>query len=136
MHYINFVVIAALGAGLGVVALPDRRFSRRTALGCMGLLFLWAWPPVAWLTSATLERYDVSQPLDTAGCGANVVLSGSILEPNASRPEPLLGLNTYVRCAHAAWLYHRHPLPVVTSGGWMETPAGRISAAQVMRDYL
>src|SRR5579885_618090 len=59
MHYINFVVIAALGAGLGVVALPDRRFSRRTALGCMGLLFLWAWPPVAWLTSATLERYDV-----------------------------------------------------------------------------
>jgi uncharacterized SAM-binding protein YcdF (DUF218 family) len=136
MHYINFVLSAALAGGLVAVAVPGKRWPRRVAALCLLVLFLWSWPPFAKLTSETLERGYTTGPADTAGCGAIVVLSGSILLPNASRPVPLMGLSTYVRCAHAAWLYHRHPLPVVATGGSVEAGGVRVAAAEVMRNYL
>ena len=137
MHYLNFVLSAALAGGLVAVALPGRRWPRRVAALCLLVLFLWSWTPFARLTSETLEKgYDPGKPVDTAGSGAIVVLSGSILLPNASRPAPLMDISTYVRCAHAAWLYHRHPLPVVATGGTVEAGGVRVAAAEVMRDYL
>jgi uncharacterized SAM-binding protein YcdF (DUF218 family) len=137
MHYLNFVLIAALGGAAAALVLPQRRYSRPAAIACVALLFLWAWPPMARLTSATLEaRYDTSRPPDTTGAGAIVVLSGSILLPNASRPEPMLGLNTFVRCSCAVEIYRRHPLPVLASGTWANYPGGHVSTGRVMRDFL
>jgi uncharacterized SAM-binding protein YcdF (DUF218 family) len=81
-------------------------------------LSLWAWSPTAWLTSRSLEwpYWPPARPTD--GYDAIVVLSESIYPVDISQPEPSIGIGTYLRCRHAAWLYRQgKSVPVVATGG-------------------
>src|ERR1035437_6403010 len=98
------------------------------------VLFLWSWPPVAWLLSASLE-HSFRPARFPAGAGdAIVVLSAGIhaLDPTEARPLP--DSHTYVRCQRAIWLYKNwRPLPIVASGG----PASSgVILADVMRSAM
>jgi uncharacterized SAM-binding protein YcdF (DUF218 family) len=94
------------------------RRSRVPLFAALAVLFLYCWPPVAWLTAASLEkRYPVTE-FPQGEAEAIVVLSASFYPSNPSQPETLPGFATYLRCSHAAWLYkHWKQLPIVVSGG-------------------
>ncbi len=114
MTYIHLV----LPALLLTIFVGAYRGWRRVALAASVALLVWAWPPVAWLTSGLLEwRYPVREfPPDEVD--VLVVLSGSSYEPHPSQPYALPGWNTYVRCRYAAWLYrHWRQVPIVVTGG-------------------
>src|SRR5688572_12031838 len=103
----------------------SKRWRRIGMAACLGL-FLWSWPPAAWLMSGTLEwRYPLA--LYPAGdAEAIVVLSSAGLPANSSQPEPGVAFDTYLRCRHAAWLYRKwRSVPVIATGG--RTNAGIIS---------
>ena len=110
---------------------PPRPRLRGVAVLC---LFLWCWPPVAWLITASLEaryRYLVVTP--DSGAQAIVALSGAVWVSNPSRPIPILGATTQERVAYTAWLFHHgFHLPVLASGG----PFDGGSAAELMADQL
>lgn len=94
--------------------LPGRRLWALAAAG----LFLWSFPPFAWLFSASLEAWYPATFIPRGDAGAIVVLSGGISIPNASRPAVRLDEPTYVRSRHAVWLHQTwRPLPIVVSGG-------------------
>jgi uncharacterized SAM-binding protein YcdF (DUF218 family) len=81
-------------------------------------LFLWSAPAVAWLSSASLERwYPVRDPAGSPD--VIVVLSeGERAPPHPSQYEPLPSFGTYLRTRYAAWLYHHwRQVPIVVTGG-------------------
>ncbi len=88
-------------------------------LGILGVT-LFAWPPVAWIASRSLEgSYAVeSQPAKNVQVEAIVVLAGYVQQPTARQRRAVVGYDTYIRCLHAADLYHDwNPLPVLACGG-------------------
>src|SRR5215813_3586856 len=92
--------------------------SRRLAWIALILMFLWAWPPFAWLFSGTLEWFYQPGHLPPPDAEAIVVLSGAVVGPKPSVPEPYVAWDTYRRCKYAAWLYrHWRAVPVIASGG-------------------
>jgi uncharacterized SAM-binding protein YcdF (DUF218 family) len=98
------------------------------------LLFLWSWPPVAWLMSASLECWYRPVPYPAGEAQALVVLAGGIHAPDPAETEALPNNHTYLRCQHAVWLYqHWRRLPIVVSGG---VATGNIVFADVMRRQL
>jgi uncharacterized SAM-binding protein YcdF (DUF218 family) len=104
-------------------------------------VFLAFWPPVSWLSVATLEAWYSTEPRpeDAAegGAEAYVVLSGAVYQPRSYRPVPQLGFDTYVRCRHAAWLYkHWRVLPVIVCGGPNDPRALDHTLAAAMVEYL
>jgi uncharacterized SAM-binding protein YcdF (DUF218 family) len=81
---------------------------------------LFAWPPLAWVASGSLEWWYAppAAPPATAAVDAIVVLSGYVTKSDGMPPIPLLAEDTYVRCRHAAWLYeHWRQLPILVCGG-------------------
>jgi uncharacterized SAM-binding protein YcdF (DUF218 family) len=98
-------------------------------------LFLWSVPAVAWLISASLERwYPVSHPAGSPD--AIVVLAeGERSPPHPSQDEPLPSFPTYLRTRYAAWLYvHWRQVPIVVTGG---RPRGKdFPVAEVMKHVL
>jgi len=95
----------------------SQRWRRIALLGCAAL-FLWAWPPFAWLFSGTLEWHYPAAIPSGGTAEAIVVLSGGGWPGNPSQPHPFPALDTYNRCRCAAWLHtHWRPLPVIASGG-------------------
>ena len=102
---------------LGFSRYSSRSWKRTAILAC-AVLFLWAWPPFAWLLSGTLEWRYPATAYPAGEADAIVVLSGGTGPPGPAEPAPLPALDTYLRCQRAAWLYkHWRNLPVVASGG-------------------
>jgi uncharacterized SAM-binding protein YcdF (DUF218 family) len=83
-----------------------------------GGLLLCFWPLVAWLCVATLEEAYPVERFPRRDAEAIVALAGTSYLANTSQPEAAPGFTTYLRTAHAAWLFHNwKPLPIVVSGG-------------------
>jgi uncharacterized SAM-binding protein YcdF (DUF218 family) len=97
-------------------------------------LLLWCWPVTAWLFVRTLEGGSPLQPTPSRPTDAIVVLSSGTYFANASHPEPEEGFETFLRSSHAALYFHRHPQPVVVSGGAVDT--GDPAPADLMRLHL
>ena len=115
-----------------------RRFARYRhglVLASAGVLFLWSWPPVVKLMSATLEWPYSASDIPTGSADVIVVLGGGIEDPFPSQPQARAEDSTYRRTLHAAWLHANwKALPVLVSGG----PTGKkgIVAADVMKRLL
>jgi uncharacterized SAM-binding protein YcdF (DUF218 family) len=129
MHYLQpalllFLLLTAAGLLL-----------KRTKVAWLGLvlIFLWAWPPFAWLFSGSLEWFYAPMTSLPKDIGAIVVLSGSPVTAKPSVPEPYVGWDTYQRCQHAAWLYRQLHVPVFASGG---PTAGNLIISRLMRTEL
>jgi len=94
-------------------------------------------PAVAFLVLGSLEwsyppTVAVPQARDTI-----VVLTGSVLVPDAVRVEPELGDSSLYRCQHAAALYRRgQPCMVLVTGGKVDPDSPGPPCSEVMRDYL
>ncbi len=127
-----FVLLAA------VWALPRwRSGARKLAAAAALLLFLWSWPPVVFLTSATLERWYPYVVPEAAEAGAIVVLSAGLVTPDSSLPFAVADIDTQIRTRYAAWLYRRWGrLPVVVSGGPLGPPGRKVVVAELMRGLL
>jgi uncharacterized SAM-binding protein YcdF (DUF218 family) len=113
------------------------RTGERRILGIVAgvALFLWCWPPVAWLSVAGLEKSFPFTPVPAGDADAIVALAGNFYATNWSQPEAEPGFTTYLRTAHAAWLFHHwKPLPIVVSGGTGQ--AGDPTIADLMRRQL
>jgi uncharacterized SAM-binding protein YcdF (DUF218 family) len=68
---------------------------------------------------------------------AIVVLSGSVNPADSVRLEAALGVDTVVRCIHAAEVYRRmKSIPVFVSGGEVDPGSSGPSCAELMRDFL
>ena len=81
-------------------------------------LFLCSWPPIAFLLLLPFESaYEMHAPADK-NVEAIVVLSSAWFPPYPPLPTPILGTDTYERCAYAAWLHnHWNSVPVLATGG-------------------
>lgn len=110
---------------------------RRTAAGsilCV-LLFLFCWPPAAWIPLWQLEhRYSPKVPSDKE-VGAIVVLSSAVFPEDPPMQNSILGPDTYARCIYAAWLYRNwNSVPVLASGGGSAgAPYAREMRAELIR---
>jgi len=134
MTYLQPVLALALVLLAAGLFSPRNRRLRFLAIAAWAGLFLWSWAPVAWLTSGSLEWHYPVTPLPAGDPQVIVVLSANSIAPNASHPEPDAGLNTYLRCRHAAWLYHHwHAVPILATGGMLEEG---VVLARLMRHIL
>ncbi|MBZ5621106.1 MAG: YdcF family protein [Acidobacteriia bacterium] len=126
------VVLAAAG-----VRRRNLRHGRLITGMALAALFLWSWEPVTWVLSGTLEwRYPISR-YPAGDADAIVVLSGSVYPHDASEPEDLPALNTYVRSSYASWLYKNwRALPIVASGGTAWGGANPAVLSEVVRRIL
>ncbi len=98
------------------------------------VLFLWSWPPVAWLLSASLEHSFRPALFPDGDADAIVALSAGIHAPDPTEAHPLPDSHTYLRCQRAIWLYKNwRPLPIVVSGG---SSGSGVVMADVMRSVL
>ena len=87
------------------------------SLAVFGLILL-SWPPVAWLLSRPLEsRYPIRPFKTDLEYQAIVVLSAAVSPPQYERPYALPDEDSFHRCRFGAWLYQRHPVPMLLCGG-------------------
>ncbi len=110
-----------------------RRGQRSAAPLIAGItaLFLVSWPPVAWLTTGSLESRYPDVPLPKGEAEAIVVLAGPFDPPRPERRDTIVGPGTYLRCQHAAWLHTNwRQLPILACAG------GAPGAAAAMRQIL
>jgi uncharacterized SAM-binding protein YcdF (DUF218 family) len=108
------------------------------AAACLGF-FLATWHPFANLAVKTLESgyaMDSAYPPET-DFEAIVVLASGAYGPRPWNPDGTIGFGTYVRCQHAAWLYHNvKAVPIIASGGRFDSEESPSVYAEVMRDTL
>lgn len=113
----------------------NRRAIRLAVLGLAGV-FLFSWPPAAWVALGTLEWRYPRHAAPEGEAQAIVVLASYVLPATALRPYPVVAEDTYLRCLHAAWLHeHWQPLPVLASGGGPHGNSGP-SFASTMGEVL
>jgi uncharacterized SAM-binding protein YcdF (DUF218 family) len=114
------------------LALPRRRLlDIAVALGLL-LCFL---PAAGWLLAAAVERRAPITELPQGEADAIVVLGSNHFPSNPSVKLAEPGFVTYIRTAHAAWLYrHWRRIPVLASGG--TGAAGDPRVADLMRRQL
>jgi uncharacterized SAM-binding protein YcdF (DUF218 family) len=67
---------------------------------------------------------------------AIVVLGGGIREPTSTRPQAELAEDTRDRCIYAAELYKQRPLPMVVTGGIVNTDIDVPPLAEAMKTLL
>ena len=86
-------------------------------------LFLYTWPPTAWMVLQFFERPFPPQTFPTGNAQAIVVLASSTYFPSVpGLPAPRVGSDTYERCEYAAFLEKNwRPLPVLVTGGGGES---------------
>ena len=110
-----FALLLIVVVGL---TLANRPRSRPYLIAATIVLFLFCWPPAAWLALQPLEsRYSQTPPANH-DVEAIVVLSSAVFLPSPPRPTAILGSDTYERCKYAAWLNtHWKQVPVLASGG-------------------
>jgi len=112
------------------------RHSRVIDLSAALALFLWCWPAAAWLFASTLEASFPVARFPARDADAIVALSANSYLTNPSQPEPEPAFSTYLRSAHAAWLFeHWRRVPIVVSGGALGD-AGEPAMASLMRQQL
>ena len=100
-----------------------------------GGLFLCCWPVAAWLMIASLEKQFPVQAFPAGDAQAIVVLAANFFPASGAHTEDEPGFGTYIRTAHAAWLFHHwRRLPIVASGG--SAGQGMQPVAAVMRREL
>lgn len=127
--------------GLAIGSLWRRRQETRRRLLLLTLAFtactIASLPAVGYLTIGSLEwRYP---PLTTRPPDAEaiVVLSGYVRPPGRYRPHAELGADTLFRCLQTAEVYHQgKALPVLVSGGKVDSARPGPSDAEAMRDFL
>lgn len=136
MTYLQFgLCLWILFLMAGVVRYRSRYGRPLLIAGSVGL-FLWAWPPAAWLFAATLEPRSFADPAKITAAEAIAVLSGGVYRADASEPETLPAFNTYLRCHYAAWLYrHSRPAFVLVAGG-AEGRGSQSTLARTMKQVL
>ena len=128
-------------AVLGVILLWRQRAGSRRRLLCLtiplALLGILSLPVVGYLAMGSLEwRYAMGsdRPEDAE---AVVVLSGYVRAPDNQVPQADIGMDTTLRCLHAARLYRQgKPCLIVASGGKVDPAAPGPTLAGVMRDFL
>ena len=112
------------------------RRNRLLDVAAVGGAFLCCWPAVSWLLVASLEKQFPVERFPGREAQAIVVLAGTAYPVNASQPEAEPGQSTYLRCAHAAWLFHHWSrLPIVVSGGAV-APGDPLLAGLMRRQLL
>lgn len=122
---------------LAFAVFGTRGWRRRLAIASASALFLFSWPPVGWLALWIFERPYPAEPPRDRNVQAIVVLSSSIEQPAPPMPVAILGLDTYERCAYAAWLYRNWvAVPILASGGGSEgdTAYSDLMSASLARD--
>lgn len=101
----------------------------------VALLFLWSWPPVAWLSARALEHRYVPLQRPSREVQAVVLFSGNQLPRNEARPRALPGRYTYERLMHAVWVWKE-----LGGGEWMIASGGPgedgETAARVMAESM
>ena len=103
----------------GVWALAGILSKRRVVAvtGVLGLIVT-ALPAAEWVFSRPLESsYPVRPFAVPPDVQAIVVFSGGVEPPNYERPYAQPNRDTFERCRYAAWIYRKHPLPVLACGG-------------------
>lgn len=136
MSYLQLFLPFWLCLTVGGVLVWRGRRPRLLALSAVGL-FLWCWPPAAWLALRPLEGRYPMKPPEQADAGAIVVLSGSVFPPFPPRPSSVLGTDSYERCWYAAWVYKNwRPLPVLASGGATSTDPATPPYSRTMAEAL
>ena len=102
---LSLVILLLVLSRLG----PRRRLKLRNRLLMFAtiILFLWSWPVVAKLTSATLECWYFGDAMPGGDADAIVVLSAGAFLFYPEPPGPVAGDHTYVRTRYAAWLYRQ-----------------------------
>jgi uncharacterized SAM-binding protein YcdF (DUF218 family) len=110
---------------------------RRRALtlaGILGLIVMTC-PAADWLFSRPLESAYPVRPFEPPPeIQAIAVFSGGVSPPLFERPFPEPNRDTIERCEYAAWIYRKHPMPILACGG--ASPDGGSSFSSVMRDWL
>jgi uncharacterized SAM-binding protein YcdF (DUF218 family) len=92
-------------------------------------VFTVASPAAAWLAAASLERHYAASHFPVGDADAIVALSANSYPANSSQPETEPGNSTYLRTAHAAWLFHNWKrVPILVSGGPMGRRDGTLAA--------
>lgn len=132
MTYLHLAFPLLCTASLAGLVWHFRAASRRSRSFLVVALLatlLFAWPPIAWLASGTLEWWYAAVATPTLEADAIVVLSGYVTKADGVPPLQLLAEDSYVRCQHAVWLYKNwREVPILICGG-----KGR---AEIMRDEL
>jgi len=112
------------------------RHSRWIDVSAAFALFLWCWPAAAWLFASTLEASFPAARFPVRDADAIVTLSANSYLTNLSQPEPEPAFSTYLRSAHAAWLFQNwRRVPIVVSGGTLGD-TGEPAMAALMRQQL
>ena len=131
MTYIEPLFPFFLAILLGGLAMRWRNGRKVAIAGIVGLILI-SWPPVDWLLAQPLvARYPMQPFVPPPNLQAVVVLSSTLRPAERQRPYPLPDMETFDRCAQAAWIYRQYgPLPVVACQGSQKV------YAEVMRDLL
>jgi uncharacterized SAM-binding protein YcdF (DUF218 family) len=100
-------------------------------------LFLLSMPFLAYLELGSLEWQYPPLAAPPEHVEALVVLGGGVRPPDATRKQAEPGEDSMYRCLYAAQLYHEvGGCPVLVSGGHVNGDPGKLSVAEVMRDFL
>jgi len=120
LRYTQFSIpFILLLAALGLWRLSrGKPHAGRWLFAPFALLLLLSWSPFSILLFGTLEWQTPHSAARPDREQAIVVLSAGILAPDPPQPQAIPNFHTYVRCSHAAWLYHNGwRIPVVVTGG-------------------
>ena len=126
MTYLQVVLPLLLLVSLAAIYRGHRALSILTSLG----LLLWAWPPIAWLLSGSLEWwYRPDAPAQEPQ--AIVVLSGTI-EGREPGLDHRLARDSAVRAGYAGWLHQRKwpRAPILVTGNDQTTKYIQVQLAR------
>ena len=108
-------LLLLLALAVGVIPRRTSRGLHRLSVLAGLALFLWTWPPVAWLFSGSLEWWYHHGSFSREP-GAIVVLGGT-MEAREVGIDHRLARDTFVRCAYAAWLHRKwRRVPILVTG--------------------
>jgi uncharacterized SAM-binding protein YcdF (DUF218 family) len=140
-YLLQLPVLLWVLSALALAALWVRRQDRRRRLGVLTaafiLLTLFCTPVTSFLLLRSLEaRFPplARRPDDVA---VIVVLSGGVRAPDAEGLPSEPAEDTVYRCLRAAEMYHQgEPVPVLVSGGRVESDVPGPAYSSVMSDFL
>lgn len=102
----------------------------------LALLTICSLPVVGYWALASLEWQYESVDRVPDGVETIVVLSGYAFPPDPSRPEPLLGIDSQLRCLQALRLYREKRCLIVVSGGRVNADDPGPALGELMKAFL
>jgi uncharacterized SAM-binding protein YcdF (DUF218 family) len=138
---LNPLLLIMVVMGLAVVGLwrngPNGRRSLWILTASLALLWFVCTPLAAHLSLSTLETGYPPLERRPRDVQAIVVLGGSVRAPNSLRPWTELRRDSLRRCVEAERLYRQgEPLPVIVSGGKVDTSRPGPTLAAAMAQFL